>query len=179
MTGRNSYLSNAADILVAVFLREAQVLVQAEANIVAVEPVGGKADMKQVLLKGSGNGRLSRGRETREPNSKAALATELVSLMARERWMPGNVAIAGVNTPGSWAGARHICPAMSQLCSGTSEALDSAPNSGTEKQPGSTYVAIMTSVGLSRDGVLNVQFGLTSWDEGPTQESIYIWMAGS
>lgn len=50
-----TYLSNATDVLVTVLLRKAQVLVQPEAHIVAVEPVGRQADVKQVLLEGRRN----------------------------------------------------------------------------------------------------------------------------
>lgn len=87
-----TYLGNAADVLVAVLLREAQVLVQAEADIVAVEAVGGQADVEEVLLQRGRDRRLARGRQPREPDGEAPLAAQLVPLVARERRVPGDVA---------------------------------------------------------------------------------------
>lgn len=52
--------------------------------------------MQQVLLQGRGDGRLARSREAREPDGEAALAAELVALMAREGGVPGDVAVAVV-----------------------------------------------------------------------------------
>ncbi len=56
------YLSDTADVLVAVLFGEAQVLVEPETHIVAVEPVRGQANVEQVLLEGGRDGRLARGR---------------------------------------------------------------------------------------------------------------------
>lgn len=86
-----TYLSNAADVLVAVLLREAQVLVQAEAHVVAVEPVRGQAEVQQVLLEGRGDGRLARRRQAREPDGEPPLAAQLVALVPRQRRVPGDV----------------------------------------------------------------------------------------
>lgn len=83
---------DAADVLVAVLLGEAEVLVEAEADVVAVETVGGDAKVQQVLLEGRGHGGLARGRETGQPDGKTALATGLVALTARKRRVPGDVA---------------------------------------------------------------------------------------
>jgi hypothetical protein len=90
------YLGDAADVLVAVLLGEAEVLVEAEAHVVAVEPVRGQPDVQQVLLQGRSDGGLARGREPREPDGEATLAAELVALVAREGGMPGDVAVAVV-----------------------------------------------------------------------------------
>lgn len=49
--------------------------------------------MEQVLLQGGCDGRLARGRETGKPDGEAALAAQLVPLVARERWVPGDVAV--------------------------------------------------------------------------------------
>lgn len=87
------YLSYPANVLIPVLLREAKVLVQAEANVVAVEAVGSEAEVEQVLLEGSRNGGLARGRETGEPDGEALLLAELVALLAREAGMPGDVAV--------------------------------------------------------------------------------------
>jgi len=48
--GLLTYLCYPPDVLIPVFLCEAQVFVQAEAHIVAVETVGGVAQVEQVLL---------------------------------------------------------------------------------------------------------------------------------
>lgn len=94
--GMCPYLGDAADVLVAVLLGEAEVLVQAEAHIVAVEPVRGQSNVQQVLFQGRGDGGLARGREAREPDGEAALSAELVALVAREGRVPGDVAVAVV-----------------------------------------------------------------------------------
>lgn len=89
------YLRDAANVLVAVLLGEAQILVQAEAHVVAVETVGGDAQVEEVLLEGGRNGGLARGGETRQPDGEAALLAEVIALTARERRVPGNVATDG------------------------------------------------------------------------------------
>lgn len=86
-------LADAADVLVAVGLGEAQVLVEAEAHVVAVEAVGGEAQVEEVLLEGGGDGGFARGGEARQPDCEAALAAQLVALAAREGGMPGDVAV--------------------------------------------------------------------------------------
>lgn len=90
--GLFSYLSYPADVLVAVLLGEAEILVQAEAHVVAVETVGGVAKVQQVLLKGSRDGGLARGGEAGEPEGEALLLAELAALLARETGVPGDVA---------------------------------------------------------------------------------------
>ena len=100
MRGRQPYLGDPADVLIAVLLREAQVLVQAEAHVVAVEAVGGHAQVQQVLLERRRDRRLARRREPREPDRVAALAAELLALAAAEGRVPGDVAAAGGGQPG-------------------------------------------------------------------------------
>lgn len=56
-------LGDAADVFVAVSLGEAQVLVEAEADVVAVEAVGGDAEVEEVLLEGCCDGGLAGCRE--------------------------------------------------------------------------------------------------------------------
>lgn len=85
-------LADAADVLVAVALGEAEVLVEAEADVVAVEAVGGEAEVQEVLLESGGDGGLSRGGEAGEPDCEAALGAELVALAAGEGGVPGDVA---------------------------------------------------------------------------------------
>lgn len=86
-------LGDTADVLVAILLGEAKVLVQAEAHIVAIEAVGGDTEVEEVLLEGGGDGGFARGRETGKPEGEAALLAELVALAAREGRVPGDVAI--------------------------------------------------------------------------------------
>lgn len=74
---------DAANVLVSVSLGEAKVLVQSEADIVAVETVGSDAEVKEMLLKRSGDSGLARSRETSQPDGETALATGLVALLAR------------------------------------------------------------------------------------------------
>lgn len=55
------HLADAADVLVAVLFREAQVLVEPEAHVVAVEAVGRQAQVQEMLLQGRGDGGFARG----------------------------------------------------------------------------------------------------------------------
>lgn len=88
-----SYLAYPADVLVAVLLGEAKVLVQAEAHVVAVEAVGGVAEVEQVLLEGGGDGGLAGGGEAGEPEGEALLLAVLATLLASEAGVPGDVAV--------------------------------------------------------------------------------------
>jgi hypothetical protein len=88
----NTYLRYPPDVLIAVFLCEAQVLVQSKANIVAVETVGREAEVQKVLLKSSRDGRLSGCGEAGEPDGEALLLAGGVALCAGKGRMPGNVA---------------------------------------------------------------------------------------
>ena len=90
----HAHLSDTPDVLLPVLGREAKVLVQAESDVVAVEPVGLKTKVEEVLLKGNGNGGLSRGRETGEPDGGALLLAKVGALSASETRVPGDVAIA-------------------------------------------------------------------------------------
>lgn len=81
-----------ADVLFSVFRREAQVLVQAEANIVAVKPVASEALLQQMLFECGCDRRLAGSRETGEPDRAAFLLAECAALLARKASVPGNVA---------------------------------------------------------------------------------------
>lgn len=76
------HLSYPPDVLVPVLLRKAQVLVQSESHIVTVEAIGGETEMEQVLLKRSGNGRLSRCTEAGKPYRETLLLAQLEALSA-------------------------------------------------------------------------------------------------
>lgn len=86
-------LGDTADVLVAVLLAEAEVLVQAEAHIVAIQTVGRQAQVQQVLLEGGGDGGLSGGGQTGEPDGEALLFTEALAFGTGEGWVPGDVAV--------------------------------------------------------------------------------------
>ena len=76
-------LGDAADVLGAVLGREAEVLVQAVADVVAVEHVGELAPLDERLLRGHRDRRLPGAREAREPERGAALAEQLLAVLAR------------------------------------------------------------------------------------------------
>lgn len=86
-----SYLSNAPDVLVPVLLAEAEILVQPKAHVVAIETVCSEAQVQQVLLERSRDGRLSRCRETGEPDGEAGLLAECVALLTRKGRVPCDV----------------------------------------------------------------------------------------
>lgn len=90
-----TYLSDTADVLVPVLFGEPEVLVQAEAHIVAVQSVAGQALLEEVLLEGGGDGRLARGGQTGEPDGAALLLAEFAALLAGEAGVPGDVAGEG------------------------------------------------------------------------------------
>ena len=69
-------LGDAADVLIAIGLGEAEIAVQAEADVVAVEAVGGEGGVQQVLLEGGGDGGFAGGGEAGEPDCEAGLGAE-------------------------------------------------------------------------------------------------------
>ena len=87
-----THLCYPPDVLISALLVETQVLVEAEAHVVAIKTVCGEAEVEQVLLERSGDGRLARGRQASEPDGEAALLAECVALAAGERRVPGDVA---------------------------------------------------------------------------------------
>lgn len=78
-------LRDATDVLVAVLLAEAEVLVQTEADVVAVQAVGGDAAVaEELVLQLDGDGGLARGGEAGEPDGEAALVAQGAALVAGE-----------------------------------------------------------------------------------------------
>ena len=75
------HLADPPDVLGAVGRAEAEVLVEAEADVVAVEPVRGQRvwGPQERLLEGDGDGRLAGRGEACEPDGEAALVTEGVT----------------------------------------------------------------------------------------------------
>ena len=87
------YLSNPPNVLFTVFGREAQVLVQTEAHIVAVQSVCRKAKLEEMLLESDRNRRLSRRREASEPDGAALLLSQVTSLRTCQACVPCDVAV--------------------------------------------------------------------------------------
>lgn len=80
---------------------EAQVLVQAEADIVAVEAERVELLVQEGLLEGGRDRALARGGEAGEPHGRALLAEQLRALLLRHR--------AGVEGDVGRLGGRHCC----------------------------------------------------------------------
>jgi hypothetical protein len=99
-----TYLCYPPDVLVAVFLCEAQVFVQSEAYVVAVQTVCAVAKVEEMLLERRCDGGLSGRREAGEPDGEALLLAEAIALSARQRWVPGDVAAYNVSDEAIWWG---------------------------------------------------------------------------
>ena len=86
------HLADAADVLLAVGGGEAQVLVQAVADVVAVEHVGQVAALDQGVLEGEGDGALARAAQAGEPDGRALLLEQLLAVLAADvAFVPGDV----------------------------------------------------------------------------------------
>lgn len=59
----SQYLADPADVLVARLLIESEILVEAEADVIAVEAVGELLEVEEVLLERTSDGRLQQGSE--------------------------------------------------------------------------------------------------------------------
>lgn len=97
------HFGDAPDVLFAVLGREAQVFVQAEPNVVAVEAVGGQVVWfpQKGLLQGDGDGRFATCRQARQPDGQAGLTTERgTNAVSQGSWMICNVAITRKQTVG-------------------------------------------------------------------------------
>lgn len=71
------HFGNAADVLVAVFLAEAQVLVQSKPDVVTVQAVGGDfALAEQLVLEFDGDCGLAAGGQAGEPDCEATLVAQ-------------------------------------------------------------------------------------------------------
>ena len=90
----HTYLSDTPDVLLSVLGGEAKVLVQAEADVVAIESVGLETKVEEVLLESNGDGGLARGRETGEPDGGTLLLAEVGALLTGETGVPCDVAVA-------------------------------------------------------------------------------------
>jgi hypothetical protein len=110
LTLLSAYLSDTPDVLLSVLGREAKILVQAEPDVVAVQSVGLETKVEEVLLESNGNGRLSRGGETGEPDGGTLLLAKIGALLTGETGVPGDVAAANVRIcvglGGRWRGRR-------------------------------------------------------------------------
>lgn len=90
-------LTDAADVLVAVGLAEAQVLVQTETDVVTVQTVGVDAAVTdELVLELDGNGGLAGGGETGQPDGETLLLAQIGALGASEAaGVEGDVAGGG------------------------------------------------------------------------------------
>ena len=77
-------LADAADVLGAVLGREAEVLVEAVADVVAVEDVGAHAALPEALLEVDRDGRFAGAGEAREPDGAGLVAVDLLAVVARD-----------------------------------------------------------------------------------------------
>ena len=80
-----AHLGNPPDILPPVLFAETQILIQAEADVVAIESVGGQAVVEEVLLERDGDSGFAAGREAGEPEREAFLLAEGGALEVRHR----------------------------------------------------------------------------------------------
>ena len=83
---------DAADVFGAVGRGEAEVLIEAEADVVAIEAVGGEGVLEEVLFEGGGDGGFAGGGEAGEPDCEAGLAAEGGAFRVREGGVPCYVA---------------------------------------------------------------------------------------
>ena len=84
--------ADAANVFGAVFGGEAEVLVQAHADVVAIEAIGVLLLVKQHLLQDAGDGALAGGGEAGHPDGDALLIEELLPLLAGDgAFVPGDV----------------------------------------------------------------------------------------
>ena len=90
----STYLSDTPDVLLPVLGRETKVLVQAESDVVAIESVGLKTEVEEVLLESNGDGGLARSRKTSEPDSGTLLLAKVGTLSTGETRVPCDVAVA-------------------------------------------------------------------------------------
>jgi len=85
-------LGDAADILLAIVGGKSEVLVEAVANVVAVEYVGEVAPLHQGMLEGVGHGALAGGRKAGEPKEDALLVQKFFPFRAADvSLVPGDV----------------------------------------------------------------------------------------
>ena len=106
------HLANAADVLGAVGVGEAQVLAEAMAHVVAIEHVAGEALFKQGRINRVGQGALAGAREAREPKNGAAVAPLVGPGRPIHRGVVphdvGGGALGGEGArAGCWARSRH------------------------------------------------------------------------
>ncbi|KAI3478708.1 hypothetical protein L1887_59345 [Cichorium endivia] len=77
-------LRDAADVLLAVLGREAEVLVEAKADVVTIKTVRRLLERQQVLLERSGDRRLARRRQSGKPDRESLLRQQLGALVVRD-----------------------------------------------------------------------------------------------
>ena len=85
------HLSNPPDVLPSILLAETEILVQPEAHIVAIETIGGKTEVKQMLFKRNSDGRFTTGGEASKPEGETLLAAQDAALLVGEAVMPCDI----------------------------------------------------------------------------------------
>src|SRR5438477_552857 len=80
------HFTDAADVLLAIGRRKAEVFVEAVANIVPVEHVGQPAALDEGVFECEGNGAFARAAQASEPECRSLLVQQLAALR------PGNTA---------------------------------------------------------------------------------------
>lgn len=88
---RLRHLGNAPDFLVPVRLRELQILVQPEPDVVAAQPVRVEDPLQKRLFNCTRNSGRSTGRQPGKPDGHARLFSELLTLLVSEVVMPCGV----------------------------------------------------------------------------------------
>jgi hypothetical protein len=85
-------LADAPDVLLAVLLGESQVLVDAHADVVAVETIGELAHLKERALQRNGDRALAAARQTGQPDRGSLLPEHVITIFAGDvAAVPGHV----------------------------------------------------------------------------------------
>ena len=88
-----TYLTYPSDVFISVTLGEAEILIEAEADIVSVKTICRQPEMEEMLFECSGNCGLARGGKPGEPDGAATLLAVFIAFAAGETWMPGDVPV--------------------------------------------------------------------------------------
>ena len=101
-----AHLPDPAGILVPALLVEAEVVVEAEADVVAVEAVGELLEVEEVLLERAADRGLAAGAEASEPDRRAALLQEADALLGGHGACGGVSGRSSIGAIGAHQGGR-------------------------------------------------------------------------
>lgn len=87
-----TYFSYASNVLITIFLRKSQILVQPKTDVIPIKAISRKTEMEEMLLKRGGNCGFAACREPGKPDREAILPPKLPSLYVSEGRMPCDVA---------------------------------------------------------------------------------------